>query len=900
MKTATFASLASAMVFLTLVPSPATASYQEWREWTTPGDEFIMGTRSDFLQYLQFPQISVANRQKMTRAGETLFTRAYPFVNQKVRLWDAQFKTDFGNSTTVHPVTRMTNLRARAATLTEKDFQYEFSHIFSSMGDRHTFYTFPMPHSCVSATLGLVYKHWAQYQVAVEGAIPVQSITGFMYITGNPLRNRTHIISAYDGVPAATYINRERWELYGMQPSTITPFFGARLVHTDGMIAQLPDKANMTFTFTDPANLVPSYNATLSWVFGVKRSCIRTYHALSGTPNPYLVKRQSNPTVPISVPTWQRIPSTELPENGTPLAFTQFRNTMFKLPDNKVVDPMSNIIRANGTTLQKRQTQSIPYTDIPGFEGIMGWKIDTDPITGLAYSVLKINAFVFPGRFNEMVMTIRNLILTELSRTPYLVIDLSDNPGGFIGSGQALVQLISNVEILPHYNYMLNEQAVISFVSNGRTTRVFTGDALMNQYENTTFVYDRADWERKRVEYNQFGRVWSQVSVVGGNAQTGSTAGMTAAMALEAGIPRLNLNGNSADSASQFGWYSAIRGADWEELPQTFKDAPTLLRQEMYLSLTRMKGQSEFNEGELSGLPWEDRPNAELANFLPLAIYRSADKIARVTVNRVNYTLTDYVTGAIAGNPAQFRLNVTNRDGIVGYSSTYQVTTSASTIPTLSGPINHNTAIILNVSIPATTQSTTTRFNFAVNGTSTVLLVDIAPARSAYYPLSATNPLVQGGVANFSNPVFNPWFGTYRKFIADPIPSPSADNRTLVFFPERGDRGRSSVSFFTRTTTVGRISGRFNYTAGLPFNPTERGFPVADRTTLSLTVYYNTTLVASLPLDKTARRTGIIASYDSVTSIPANTGVEFRITYDANTKWDYGFFQLNTVNINLN
>jgi hypothetical protein len=893
-----FASLASALVFLTLAPLPTSATYQEWREWVAPDDEFVLGYQTDFAQYLQFPQTSVANRQKMTRAGRTLFTKAYPFVNQKARLWDARFKADFGNDTTVHPVLRMDNLGRKAANISEKEFQYELSHIFSSMGDRHTFYTFPMPHSCMSATLGLVYKNWGMYQVAVEGAFPVKAITDLMGSFDQlPLRNRTHNIIAYDGVRAETYINRKRWELYGMQPSTITPFFSSRLMQTDGMIAQLPQNPTITFTLQDPSNATNTYTSTLNWILGAKRSCLNTYHSLSGTPNPYLVKRASNPAIPISVPPWQKIPDSDFPEAGSPVAGAQFMYTTFGLSSDSVQDPMKNIIPA-GQTSQKRQLNRvfIPYTDVPGYEGIIGYKVDVDPITGLSYSLLKINAFVFKGRFTEMVLTVRNLLLNELAVTPYLVIDLSDNPGGFIGSGQALIQLISNVEILPHFNYMLNETAVINFVANGRPTRIVAGDPLMSQYENTSFVYDKLDWDKKRVEYNQFGRVWSQVSVIGGNAQTGSTAGMTAALALEAGIPRLNLNGNSADSASQFAWYSGLTALDssWEPIPQTFTNAPPLLKQEMYLSLTRMKGQSEFNEGELSGLPWEDRPNAELANFLPLAIYRSADKVARVTVRRAGLGLSDYLSECYAGTPLQFVLNVTNRDRITGYSSSYAVSAPAP-ITGPSGSIAHNGEVTLNINIPSNAQSTTTPFSFAVNGTNTVLLVDIGPSNSSHYALSLTNPIVQGGNVNFHNPAVNPWFGIYRRFMSDPLPGPSASNRTFVFFPDRGDRGRASVAYFVRTTAAGRVTGRFNYTSGL----SATGIQIAERTTLALNVYLNRVLVGSLPLDKTFNANGVVATFDSVSSVPSGTNVEFRIVYDSNKFWDYGFFQLNSVNIAL-
>lgn len=830
----------------------------------------------------------------MTRAGLNVFSKAYPFVNQKVRLWDSQFKSDFGANSTVHPVTRLNSLNNKAGNVTEREFQYEFSHIFSSMGDRHTFYSFPMPHSCVSSTIGLVYKNWGQYQFGVDGIAPINM--DLMTPVNTASFNRTHLVSAIDGVPVTTAISQKRWELYGMQPATLTPFYTARLVHTDGMIARLPTKPTVALTFTDPTSN-SQYTVNANWIFAGKRSCLRTYHDLTGIPySAVLNKRSSNPTLPIAVSEWQKIPGFELPEPGTPLAFTQFRNSILKINTTTVTDPLRNVIPTNSTGNQRRDA-FVDYTNVPGFEGIMGWKTDIDPTSGLTYSALKINAFVFVGRFYEMALTIRNLLLNELSATPYLVIDLSDNPGGFIGSGQALIQLIAGVEVIPHYNYMINEPSVINFVSNGKNTRIFSGDALMNQYENTSFVYDRNDWEKKRVEYNQFGRVWSQVSVIGGNAQTGSTAGMTAALALESGIPRLNLNGNSGDSASQFAWYRGlVATADgWESLPQTFANAPNLLQQEMYLSLTRMKGQSEFNEGELSGLPWEDKPNAELLNYLPLAIYRSPDKIARVAVNRAGASVSDYLTSVRAGTTAVYNLNITNRDNITGSTSTWAVSAPAP-IPAVNGSLAHNSVATVNVAIPTNAQSTTTRLNFAVNGSNTVMLLDVVPAFTSFFPLAQGTPLVQGGSSNFSDPAWSRWVGMYRRFIADPIPTPTVDNKTLVFFNDRGDRGRTNLSYYVRTTASGRVSARFNYSTVAFSGPT---FPVADRTTLSLYVIVNTTSAAILPLDKTIRTTGTVASYDSITNFPANTNIEFRILYDSNKRWDYGYFNLHSVNINL-
>jgi hypothetical protein len=455
---------------------------------TTP----VISTLQARRQFIQFPTYTPDQRQLIANEAQVYFRDLWVHRDEKIAFYGPL----------IDPVPKIDLLVTNAKTMTDEQFHLALQAIYESVRDDHTNYYMPYPYGCYLSELPLNFTAISDPTPgAILPLIAVASLTTspavLNLVPQLPQIAVGDVLVSYDGLPALLAIAAQ---LPGSDGTNVSGAFQhalARLSFRPQVFVALP--ANDTIKLTLQRLDGSRYDIELPWLSLVRRVC------------------QSGIPASLAPP-----PPSKVPDNLAKDDFQDSYEEAYQITKG----------RADGLGLTLSADPILSYGKVTNAHGTFGYMLFSSFQPTLST----------PAMTDEFARILRD----EMKDTTGLIIDVRDNPGGYINLADALPQLFSanpvgvngfrfintdlNATIVNTQSFQGSEwQTIVNEVhgTNARYTRTaqFTTDASANSRTQVYFkpvavltngnCFSSCDMFSASMQDNALAKLWGEDATTG-------------------------------------------------------------------------------------------------------------------------------------------------------------------------------------------------------------------------------------------------------------------------------------------------------------------------------------------------------------------------------------------------
>lgn len=426
----------------------------------------------DRKELIKLPSLSIADKKRILKNAKFVFRDLYAHEDWKIKR--------YGNRANIAPL--LDNLEANLDHTSEESFHTKLAEIFFRLQDYHTSYQFPKPYSCYRSVLPFSVEEVldpsgkSKYHISEiikdEAALAVLP-EPIQFSSGDE-------IIRYHGIPTDEVV-KKFLDNQGANPDALKRSAIFALAFRSQANSLFPEENEVKLTLRKLSG--EEYTVSVPWISKEKAECVKK-------------------------------DETQTADNGIQRDFDEYRD-LFRRSKTPKFGNMS-------------KTSDFQKTDEP----ILQWKIINNEAG--TFGVLKLDSFE-PEKLSdtEFITLIRELLLRKLKDTDGLILDLRDNPGGYIYLGESMVQLFTPKDITP-LNFTVKANASTRHFfeqkSNGSKFLAVVNDALSKNEK-----YSAALPLNTSESINRLGQVYYKPVAVFNNSLCYSTCDMISALVQDHG-----------------------------------------------------------------------------------------------------------------------------------------------------------------------------------------------------------------------------------------------------------------------------------------------------------------------------------------------------------------------------
>jgi hypothetical protein len=336
-----------------------------------------------------------------TRVAQTVLNLMQVYVNRESKI------VNYGSvRPDIDPIPKVRSVLSRAANLTDLQFHYELTDIFTPLRDFHTLYLMPGPHSCINVFKAVDFT--LTEQNGREQVVVKEFSTFPDVIRLSPQSTQIAIgdeVLSVDNVPIQQYLQSRLFLAGGANEFGGKRAVLSRMSVRPGSIDKVPTENSTTFVmrrFSDGQQ----YTVTLPWIAASRDACFTAARNLAA---------QIRGGTPISaIPRVAEAPKEARIENEFENPRLRVKKAAFK-ENQATID----VIRADDIidyTVYQPQTRNLGIIFLKSF-------VPTD------------------SNVQRILGVIRSLLTNQLRNTNAVVFDIRENGGGIITLAEIIPQL---------------------------------------------------------------------------------------------------------------------------------------------------------------------------------------------------------------------------------------------------------------------------------------------------------------------------------------------------------------------------------------------------------------------------------------------------------------------------
>ncbi|KAI8904316.1 ClpP/crotonase-like domain-containing protein [Gorgonomyces haynaldii] len=358
---------------------------------------------SSVRQQIGFVPYTPEQRQQVAQAVQNMLS-IYVHRQEKISHYSAQFPQ-------IDPIPRAQQLLAQSLTMSDRDFHYANAALFNSLRDFHTTYHMPGPHTCFDFVTGVSFDFGPSQDMINNPLVIVSSFSKIQQVvslSGPDLQKMAvgDRLLTVNGQPFADYNKQRQFNLSGANDYGALRASLASLSFLSGDFLPVPTADSLVLGMSSTFGV--RYNVTLPWVAQQNVQCV--------------AESQGSGQQVLKNAFAQKLSGKQ--ENGLPQQRKGYQRQL---------DGIRQHFGAKTPVFQVNPTE----------DPTISWGIyDPDNVN---LGILTITAFAPVGGISDnAINTIQNLLLTNLTKTDALVIDIRNNGGGDISMANKIPQLFKN------------------------------------------------------------------------------------------------------------------------------------------------------------------------------------------------------------------------------------------------------------------------------------------------------------------------------------------------------------------------------------------------------------------------------------------------------------------------